>query len=76
MVSTGNVGAAAAAAPAGTGADVAAAAETAFVAGFDAIQLVAAMIAFAGAVLALALVRQRDFVAAHGGDPEPAPSAG
>jgi hypothetical protein len=42
---------------------VAAAAESAFVSGFDAIQLVAALIAFAGAALSFALVRQRDFVA-------------
>ena len=56
--------------------DVAVAAETAFVAGFDTIQLVAAVIAFTGAVLALALVRQRDFVAARGADAEPAPAAG
>jgi EmrB/QacA subfamily drug resistance transporter len=76
VVSTGNVGAAAAGAPPGLESQAAAAAETAFVAGFDAIQLVAAAIAFAGALLALALVRERDFVAAPGAEPAPVPAAG
>ena len=49
------------------GADAAKAAEAAFVAGFDAILLAAALVAFAGAVLALVLIRGRDFVA----EPDP-----
>ena len=76
VVATGNVEAASAAAQAIRPGEVAVAAETAFVAGFDAIQLVAAGIAFAGAILALALVRQRDFVAVRGAEPAAAPAAG
>jgi EmrB/QacA subfamily drug resistance transporter len=76
VVATGNVEAAVAGAPPGLEDQVAVAAETAFVAGFDEIQLVSAAIAFAGAVLALVLVRQRDFVATHAGEAAPAPAAG
>ena len=76
VVATGNIGAAAAAAPPGLEGQVASAAETAFVAGFDTIQLVAAAVAFAGAVIALVLVRERDLVAAPGGEAAPAPAAG
>jgi predicted MFS family arabinose efflux permease len=76
VVATGNVEAAVASAPPGLESQVASAAETAFVAGFDTVQLVAAAIAFAGAVLALALVRDRDFVAAPGTEAAPAPAAG
>ena len=43
-------------------------------AGFDAIQLVAAGIAFAGAVLALVLVRESDFVATPAAEPAAAPA--
>jgi hypothetical protein len=76
VVATGNVDAAVAGAPPGLEDQVALAAETAFVAGFDEIQLVSAAIAFAGAILALVLVRQRDFVAVPGGEAAPAPAAG
>jgi EmrB/QacA subfamily drug resistance transporter len=57
LVASGNVGAVATE----SGPPAAAAAESAFIAGFDAISLVAALIAFTGAVLALVLVRQSDF---------------
>jgi EmrB/QacA subfamily drug resistance transporter len=76
VVATGNVDAAVATAPPGLESQVAGAAESAFVAGFDAIQLVAAAIAFAGAICALTLVRDRDFVVAPGAEPAPAPAAG
>lgn len=69
VVSTGNVAAAAAAAPQATSPEVAAAAESAFVYGLDAIFLAAALIAFAGAALALALVRQGDVATGHGAAP-------
>lgn len=69
VVSTGNVAAAAAAAPQATSPEVAAAAESAFVYGLDAIFLAAALIAFAGAALALALVRQGDVATGHGAPP-------
>ena len=66
LVSTGNVEAAAAAAPAGLDAEAAAAASDAFVAGLDTIFLISATLAFAGAVLTLVLVRGRDVVTQHG----------
>jgi len=62
VVATGRIDAVAARAPAGLHDRVAAAGERAFVAGFDEILLVAALVAFAGALLALVLVRARDFV--------------
>ena len=52
-----------------------AAANEAFVSGLNDILLVGAGIAFVGVIAALALVRQRDFVAAPGGAPEEAPAA-
>ena len=58
---------AAAAAPAGQREAVAEAASSAFVGGLNDILLLASIIAFAGAVLALVLVRQSDFVAAPDG---------
>jgi EmrB/QacA subfamily drug resistance transporter len=76
VVATGNVDAAVASAPPGLESQVATAAESAFVSGFDAISLVAAVIAFAGAVLAIVLVRDRDFVTAPGAEPAPAPAVG
>jgi EmrB/QacA subfamily drug resistance transporter len=76
LVSTGNVGAAAEFAQANGGPDISVAAETAFVHGFDTIQLVSALIAFGGALLSLALVRQQDFIPAPGPDAAPAPAAG
>jgi len=54
----------------------AAAAKSAFISGLNEILLVASFVAFAGAVLALVLVRRRDFVAASAqaaGGPEPEP---
>jgi EmrB/QacA subfamily drug resistance transporter len=57
LVASGNVGTVAAE----SGPQAAAAAEGAFIAGFDAISLVAAVIAFSGAILALVLIRQTDF---------------
>jgi EmrB/QacA subfamily drug resistance transporter len=72
VVATGNVDAATAFAQSNGGPDISLEAETAFVHGFDTIQLVSAAIAFTGAALALALVRQRDFVATRGAEPAPA----
>ena len=69
VVSTGNVAAATAAAPQATRPDVAAAAESAFVYGLDTIFLAAALVAFVGAAIALALVRQRDIASGHGTAP-------
>ena len=56
-VASGNL----AAANAEAGPQAIAAADVAFVAGFDAISLVAALVAFTGAALALLLIRQTDF---------------
>jgi predicted MFS family arabinose efflux permease len=56
------------------------AATGAFVAAFNDILLIGAIVLFAGAVLTFALVRRRDFVGAPAGEPageaEPAPAAG
>jgi EmrB/QacA subfamily drug resistance transporter len=60
VVSTGAVDAAATAAPAGVRPEVAAAATDAFVSGLGEVFLVAALVAFASAALALVLVRERD----------------
>jgi hypothetical protein len=49
------------------------AAETAFDAGLNHILVIAAIVAFAGAVLAGVLVRPRDFVTARGPEAEAAP---
>jgi hypothetical protein len=62
-------------APPGVRPRIEAAANEAFVSGLNDILLVAAGIAFVGVIAALALVRQRDFVAAPGGAPEEAPAA-
>ena len=76
LVATGNVSAAAAGVPAGADPQaVFAAAEQAFVTGLDTIFLVGALVAFAGAVLALALVRQSDLVVQPGAAPESATAA-
>jgi EmrB/QacA subfamily drug resistance transporter len=72
VVATGNVEAATSFAQSNGGPDISVQAETAFVHGFDTIQLVSAVIAFTGAILALVLVRQRDFVVTHGAEPAPA----
>jgi EmrB/QacA subfamily drug resistance transporter len=61
-VSSGNVDAAASAAPPGAHGDLLAAAQGAFIDGLDEILVVAALVAFVGGLLALALVRERDFV--------------
>ncbi len=69
IVATGNVEAAAAAAPPGAESQVASAAQAAFVYGLDEIFIAAAVIAFAGAALALALVRQKDITSGQGAPP-------
>jgi predicted MFS family arabinose efflux permease len=61
-VASGGTRAAAAAAPPGQRAEVTHAATAAFVGGFNEILLIGAIVAFAGAVLGLALVRSSDFV--------------
>jgi EmrB/QacA subfamily drug resistance transporter len=61
-VSSGNIDAVAAAAPAAARPDLVAAAQSAFIDGLDEILVVAALVAFAGGLLAFALVRERDFV--------------
>jgi EmrB/QacA subfamily drug resistance transporter len=78
IVATGNVEAAANAAPPQFREQTASAAKVAFVSGMNEIFLVAALVAFAGAVLSLVLVRSRDFVAqeeAGAPAPEPEPEA-
>jgi EmrB/QacA subfamily drug resistance transporter len=58
-------------------AQAATASKSAFISGLNEILLVAAFVAFAGAVLALVLVRRRDIVAAPShaaGEPEPEPA--
>jgi EmrB/QacA subfamily drug resistance transporter len=52
------------------------AATGAFVAAFNDILLIGAIVLFAGSVLTFALVRRRDFVGAPAGEPEPEPAAG
>ena len=69
VVATGNVDAAAAAAPPDAASQVASAANVAFVYGLDEVFLAAAIVAFAGAALSLLLVRQRDVSASHGDAP-------
>jgi EmrB/QacA subfamily drug resistance transporter len=61
-VSSGNIHAVAGASPPGARGDLLAAAQGAFIDGLDEILVVAAAVAFVGGLLALALVRQRDFV--------------
>jgi EmrB/QacA subfamily drug resistance transporter len=61
-VATGSTKQAIASAPPAARAAIAHAARTAFVSGLNEILLVAAIVAFAGAVLGFALVRRRDFV--------------
>lgn len=60
--------AAAAVAPAQPKAHTASAATKAFVAAFNDILLIGAIVLFAGAALALGLVRRRDFIGAPTGD--------
>src|SRR3954447_25483800 len=73
-VSSG-IHAAVAAAPPGTHAQLTAAANQAFISGFNEILLVGSIIAFVGAVAGLALVRGSDFVTAPEQQPEPEPAA-
>jgi EmrB/QacA subfamily drug resistance transporter len=77
VVSTGNIGAVVANAPAGTDPQALGDAATiAFVEGFDKIALVASLVAFAGAALGLALVRSRDIENSPEMSPEPAGEVG
>jgi len=66
---------AAAAAPAPQRQAVSEAARTAFIGGLNDILVIAAVVAFAGALLALVLVRQSDFLPAPEGAPQPEPAA-
>lgn len=66
-VATGSAKQAIAAAPQAAQAAIGHAARAAFVSGLDVILLVAAIVAFAGAAIGFALVRNRDFV--HRGAP-------
>ena len=72
VVSTGNLDAAAAAAPPGLADRASQAADDAFIAGLDTLLLVGALVAYAGAVLSLVLVRERDTEVAPA---EPVPDA-
>jgi EmrB/QacA subfamily drug resistance transporter len=66
---SGNAAAAFGSVPPGQRGILARAAESSFVSGLDTIMLAAAVICFAGAVLSLLLVRQRDFVHQPGEQP-------
>jgi len=68
-VASGGASTAARAAPPGAREAVAEAARRAYIDGLDEILIVAALVAIVGGVLALALVRTRDFVAAPGAEP-------
>jgi predicted MFS family arabinose efflux permease len=61
--------------PAGSRAAVAAIARSSFVAGLNDVLLVAAFVAFAGAVGGFSLIRSQDFVTQTGGAPPAAPEA-
>ncbi len=74
-VSTGHAAQAIAGASPATRGQLAGASTSAFVAGLNDILLIAAVVAFAGGVLALALIRQKDFVDASGGMVEELPGA-
>jgi EmrB/QacA subfamily drug resistance transporter len=73
-VASGGMQAAVQASPPGARAQLATAANQAFISGFNEILLIGATIAFAGAVLGFALVRGRDFVTEHG-EPAAEPAA-
>jgi EmrB/QacA subfamily drug resistance transporter len=73
-ISSGQVSGAIASAPAPARAVVANAAQAGFVDGLNLILLIGAIVAFAGAALALTLIRQRDYVAVPAGAPAPAPA--
>jgi EmrB/QacA subfamily drug resistance transporter len=68
-VSSGGAQAALQGAPPGSRAQLETAANQAFISGFNEILLVAAVVALIGAVTGLVLVRSRDFVAEHNGEP-------
>ncbi len=68
-VSSGGAQAAVEAAPPESRAELATAANQAFISGLNEILIVAAAVAIAGAVLGFALVRSRDFVAQHNDEP-------
>jgi hypothetical protein len=74
VVASGGTRAATEVAPAADRAQVADAATSAFVASMNEILLIGALIALAGAVVGLLLVRQSDFVAQPAGEPAPAPA--
>jgi EmrB/QacA subfamily drug resistance transporter len=75
-VASGGVKGAAMVAPPGEHGAYVHAAKVAFVAGFNEIVLIAAIVSFVGAALGFALVRSRDFVQPTGGEaPQPAASA-
>ena len=74
-VSSGAIHAAVQSAPPGTHAQLTAAANQAFISGFNEILLVGAVVALVGAVAGFALVRSSDFVAAPESQPEPEPIA-
>jgi hypothetical protein len=77
VVSTGDVAAAAAGAPAGVSDQVSQASSVAFVDGLNTIFLVSAILAFSGAILAALLVRGRDLpeAAAEGAETGREPAA-
>src|SRR3954469_14868692 len=68
-VSSGGAQAALQGAPPGSRGQLATAANQAFISGFNEILLVSAVVALIGAVTGFALVRSRDFVAEHNGQP-------
>ena len=74
-VSSGGAQAAVQAAPPGSRAQLATAANQAFISAFNEILLVGAAVAIAGAALGFALVRSRDFVVERDGEPAAEPVA-
>ncbi len=75
VVATGDIAAVAANAPPGLAEPAAQAAGVAFIDAFDEITLVAAIVAFTGAVLALLLVRDKDMITASEEGPSPQAAA-
>jgi EmrB/QacA subfamily drug resistance transporter len=73
-ISSGQVSGAIASSPGPARVLVANAAQAGFVDGLNLILLIGAIVAFAGAALALVLIRQRDYVAAPAGAAAPAPA--
>ncbi len=66
-ISTGHAGQAIASAPAAVRGQIAAASASSFASGLDEILLIGAVVAFAGALIALTLIRQKDFIDATDG---------